>query len=178
VLAAESVKSGALNEKLTTYQAKKEKSDSVSVYRESLYGGSADEGRSLFFQNAAAQCIRCHAVDGDGSNVGPNLTNAGGYLSRRQLLESMVHPGARIAPGYGSVTLILSDGSTIRGMISAETDKQITVQNNSTEQFVNKTDIDDRENSPSGMPAMGSMLSREELRDLVEYLTTLDGKSE
>jgi len=178
VLAAESVKSGALNEKLTTYQAKKEKSDSVSVYRESLYGGSADEGRSLFFQNAAAQCIRCHAVDGDGSNVGPNLTNAGGYLSRRQLLESMVHPGARIAPGYGSVTLILSDGSTIRGMISAETDKQITVQNNSTEQIVNKTDIDDRENSPSGMPAMGSMLSREELRDLVEYLTTLDGKSE
>jgi putative heme-binding domain-containing protein len=178
VLVAESVASETVNEKLRTYQTEKDRTDSVSVYRESLYGGSAEEGRRIFYQNAAAQCIRCHAVEGDGSNVGPRLSKTGNNLSRRQLLESMVNPGARIAPGYGSVTLTLSDGSTVSGMISAETDTQIKVQNNGNEQVVNKSDIDERKNSPSGMPAMGTLLSRDELRDLVEYLTTLTGESE
>lgn len=177
VLSAESVDSESVNEKLRMYQTEKDRMDSVSVYRESLYGGSAETGRRVFFQNTAAQCIRCHVVDGEGSNVGPDLSNISSSLSRRQLLESMVHPGARIAPGYGSVTLTLSDGSAVRGMIVAETDESITVKSGGSEQFVDKAEIEERKNSPSGMPTMDSLLSREELRDLVEYLTTLDESS-
>lgn len=178
VLAAESTDGASVNEKLRLYQAEKDRSDSVSVYQESLYGGSADSGRRVFYRNAAAQCIRCHVVDGNGSNVGPDLSDVGNNLSRRQLLESMVNPGARIAPGYGSVTLTLSDGSTVRGMLAAESDTHITIENRDGEQVVDKTDIEERKNSPSGMPAMGTLLSRDELRDLVEFLTTLDGGSE
>jgi len=177
VLAAESVASEPVNEKLRTYQAEKGRSDSVSVYRETLYGGSADEGKQMFYQNAAAQCIRCHAVNDDGAGVGPDLSTIGNNLTRKQLLESMVDPGARIAPGYGSVTLTLSNGSTVRGMLSAETEKHITVKTGDNVRVVDKSDINERTNTPSGMPAMGNVLSREELRDLVEYLTTLTGKS-
>ena len=177
VLAAESVASESVNEKLRTYQAGKDRSDSVSVYRESLYGGSAAQGRRIFYQHAAAQCIRCHAVNDDGTNVGPDLSTIGNTMSRSQLLESMVNPVVRIAPGYGSVTLTLSDGSRIRGMLSAETEKQITVRTSDNVRVVDKSDINERTNTPSGMPAMGDILSRDELRDLVEYLTTLTGKS-
>lgn len=178
ILAAESTEGESVNKKLQMYQAEKDRTDSVSVYRESLYGGSADDGQRVFYQNAAAQCIRCHVVDGEGSNVGPDLSDVGSTLTRRQLLESMVNPGARIAPGFGSVTLTRSDGSTVQGMLVAETDEEITVKSGDSEHVVDKTDIEERKNSPSGMPAMGTVLSRDELRDLVEYLTTLNGVSE
>ncbi|MBC7672054.1 MAG: hypothetical protein H7247_06485, partial [Polaromonas sp.] len=36
-----------------------------------------------------------------------------------------------------------------------------------------KTDIASRVNGPSAMPAMGSILTRREIRDVVEYLSTL-----
>src|SRR6056297_109892 len=175
VLAAEASGDGEVIQKLQTYQAEKDRTDSVSVYRESLYGGSENNGRRIFYQNAAAQCIRCHAVGGDGTNVGPDLAGIGNKLTRHQLLESLVAPNARIAPGYGSVTLTLSDGSTVRGMLSAESDSDITVAGNDGEQVISKSDIESRRNSPSGMFAMGSVLSRDEIRDLVEFLSTLDG---
>jgi mono/diheme cytochrome c family protein len=36
--------------------------------------------------------------------------------------------------------------------------------------------IKSRENSPSGMPPMGSLLSKREIRDVVEYLSSLKSK--
>ena len=39
-----------------------------------------------------------------------------------------------------------------------------------------KADIKKRVNAPSSMPAMGDILSRGDLRDLVEFLSTLDGE--
>jgi putative heme-binding domain-containing protein len=178
ILAAEASGDSEVIQKLQTYQTEKDRTDSVSVYRESLYGGSPDNGRRIFYQNAAAQCIRCHAVGGDGTNVGPDLAGIGDKLTRRQLLESLVAPNARIAPGYGSVTLTLSDGSTVRGMLSAESDSEITVTGNNGEQVISKSDIENRRNSPSGMFAMGVVLSRDEIRDLVEFLSTLDGSGD
>ncbi|MEX2436064.1 MAG: HEAT repeat domain-containing protein, partial [Balneolaceae bacterium] len=62
VLAVESAGSESLNARLQTYQAEKSRDDSVSVYRESLKGGDVEEGRQIFYQNEAAQCIRCHVV--------------------------------------------------------------------------------------------------------------------
>jgi putative heme-binding domain-containing protein len=105
--------------------------------------------------------------------VGPDLTGVGSRLSREDLLRSMVQPNARIAPGYGTVSLTLKNGDSVRGVLSAETDTQITVTSGGQEWIVDKSEIEQRTNSPSGMPAMGNILSRNELRDLVEFLTTL-----
>ncbi len=173
VLAAEAVESDSLQERLRVYQSEKNRDDSVSVYRESLYGGDAGEGRELFYQNAAAQCIRCHVVEGEGSDVGPDLTEVGTRMSREELLRAMVHPNASLPPGYGTVTLTLQNGEIVRGMLSAESDKQITVTTREQELVIEKDEIAERVNSPSGMPAMGNLLTRSELRDIVEYLTTL-----
>lgn len=175
LMAAETAESDILQDQLHVYQSEKNREDSVSVYQESLYGGDAEKGREIFYQNAAAQCIRCHAVNGDGNEVGPELSDAGSRLSRRELLQSMVHPDARISPGYGTVTLTVKDGESIRGMLRSESDTQITVIGREQEWIINKNNIVERVNSPSGMPAMGDLLTRNELRDLVEFLTTLKG---
>ncbi len=175
VLAVESAGSESLNERLQAYKTEKSRDDSVSVYRESLKGGDVVQGRQIFYQNEAAQCIRCHVVSGEGSEVGPDLTSVGTRLSREELLESMVHPDAYITPGYGTVTLTLNDGETVQGALTAETETQVTVTSGGEERVVDKTDIEKRTNSPSGMPAQGDILTRSELRDLVEFLVNLQG---
>ncbi|MEX0906133.1 MAG: HEAT repeat domain-containing protein [Balneolaceae bacterium] len=178
LLAVEAAGSGSLKERLQEYENGKSRDDSVSVFRELLYGGDAEQGRRVFYQNAAAQCIRCHTVAGNGSNVGPDLTSIGDILSRESLLESMVDPSGRIAPGYGTVTLALQNGETVRGLLRAETENQITVTSGEQETVVDKTEIAERTHTPSGMPAMGEVLSRSEIRDLVEYLISLRGSEE
>ncbi|MEX2601241.1 MAG: HEAT repeat domain-containing protein [Balneolaceae bacterium] len=173
VQAAERAGSELLQEALSLYNAEKAAGDSVSAYREALYGGSAERGRGIFYRSAAAQCIRCHVVDGEGSTVGPDLTGVGERLSREELLESMIDPNARITPGYGSVTLTVENGETIRGLLTGESEAELTIIRDGEEMTVETSRITEREYSPSGMPAMGTLLSRSELRDLVEYLTTL-----
>ncbi|MEX0823520.1 MAG: hypothetical protein WD008_03975, partial [Balneolaceae bacterium] len=64
---------------------------------------------------------------------------------------------------------------TVQGALTAETETQMTVTSGSQERVVDKTDIEQRTNSPSGMPAQGDILSRSELRDLVEFLVNLKG---
>ena len=174
VMAIESAESDELLELQREYDLAKSRDDSVGVYRESLYGGDAEQGRQIFYQDAAAQCIRCHVVDGEGSDVGPDLTGVANRLNRSELLQTMVNPNARIAPGYGSVTITLEDGEVIRGQLTAETASQITVTSGDDEWVVDKEHITERINSPSGMFAMGEVLTRSELRDLVEFLMTLD----
>lgn len=160
--------------RLEKYQDGKPAGDLVAAFRESLYGGNTDRGRRIFYRNAAAQCLRCHVVDGDGSDVGPDLTGVGLRLSREQLLASLVDPSNRLAPGYGNVTVHFEDGESVRGVLEEETETSITISGGAQQsRTIQKSDIAERVNAPSAMPAMGGILSRSELRDLVEYLSSL-----
>jgi glucose/arabinose dehydrogenase/HEAT repeat protein/mono/diheme cytochrome c family protein len=66
-----------------------------------MNGGAAAAGRRLVLSHPAAQCVRCHTVGGTESTVGPTLDGIGARLSRAELLESLLEPGASIAPGFG-----------------------------------------------------------------------------
>jgi quinoprotein glucose dehydrogenase len=65
-------------------------------------GGDARRGAGVIFTNPAADCTRCHAFEGTAANVGPNLSKIGATLSRDQLVEALLEPSARIAPGFGT----------------------------------------------------------------------------
>ncbi|MEX2639739.1 MAG: HEAT repeat domain-containing protein [Balneolales bacterium] len=165
-----------LKERLKQYESSKPDDDPVALYRESLRGGDAQNGRRIFFQHASAQCIRCHAVNQRGGDAGPDLSSTGRH-SREVLLEALLNPMARLTPGYGTVTLILNDDDVVRGVLQDETASEITVLTSGREQVkVKLADIAERDNSPSAMPPMGGLLSKRELRDVVEYLTTLNGE--
>src|SRR5690606_19494528 len=95
VSAAEKIEAADVKALLETYQNSKNKDEPVDVYRESLYGGDAIAGRTLFRFDNAAQCVRCHIVGKRGNLVGPELTNIANVISREQLLEALVDPAAR-----------------------------------------------------------------------------------
>jgi len=176
ISAAEDSGSDALQQLVAEYEASKDANDPMQVFAEALAGGDADEGRNLFRYNSAAQCVRCHVVGTRGDLVGPELTNIGNLLTDEQLLEAMVDPGARIAPGFGRISVTLTDGTTVEGLFTAETKNEITIESNDGKAHtVARSDIAQQVNSPSGMPPMGMILSKAQLRDLVAYLRQLDG---
>lgn len=119
--------------------------------------------------------MRCHIVDGEGSNVGPGLSRIGAALTREQILEALIDPTARIAPGFGNVSLTLADGATISGVLREETTSHLVIETAAGErQRIERTQITRRINAPSAMPVMERVLSRRELRDVVEYLSGLE----
>ena len=146
-------------------------------YQETLYGGNSWAGRNVFNNNPTAQCVRCHAVNGSGGEVGPALDNIANVLTRKQLLEALIEPSARLAPGYGSVTITLKDGQKVQGTLIAERKNDILLRTSEAEPLeIPLGRIAKRENAMSAMPPMGRMISKRELRDLMEYLGGLKNK--
>ncbi|MBT8314266.1 MAG: HEAT repeat domain-containing protein [Maribacter sp.] len=146
----------------------------VDSYSETLYGGEWWPGRTIFNSNPTAQCVRCHAVDGAGGKVGPPLDNIANILSREQILESLIEPSARLAPGYGNTTVTLKDGQVISGILEEETKDELILRTSDAEPMeIAISRIEKRENGLSAMPAMGKLITKRELRDLIEYLSSL-----
>lgn len=163
-----------LQEKAKQYEASKPADDLLAVFDESLYGGDARKGRNAFYRNNSAQCIRCHAINGQGGEVGPELSAIAGVLSREDLLMSLVNPSARLAPGYGTVILNLKAGEKVVGTLEGESAKVVRVKLVSGEiREVPLADIAQRQDAPSAMPTMKGVLTKSEIRDVVAFLAGL-----
>jgi quinoprotein glucose dehydrogenase len=140
-------------------------------FAETLYGGDARRGRRVFMNNPTAQCVRCHTLGGEGATVGPPLAEIGDKLSREQLLEALIAPSVRLAPGYGSVKITLKDNQEVTGILMEETSAELTLKTSEAEPMeIPISRISKRENLPSGMPPMKTLLSKREIRDVIEFL--------
>ncbi len=169
--AVESTKSEAL---ITQLAKVKNSGHTIDSYKETLYGGERRPGRSVFNNNPTAQCVRCHAVNGAGGVVGPALDNIANILTREQILESLIEPSARLSPGYGTVTVTLKDGQVVKGVLEEETKEELILRTSDAEPMeIAVSRIEKRENGMSAMPAMGRLITKRELRDLIEYLSSL-----
>jgi quinoprotein glucose dehydrogenase len=147
-----------------------------SKFAVSLVGGDAERGREVFVGHAAAQCLRCHTVGGSGGNAGPDLSKVAGQpgKDRAYLMESLLNPSAKIAPGFGAVTLTLADGRSVSGVLAEENAKTVVlVHPDNRRETIAVEDIERRTQPTSAMPAVDRALTPREVRDLVEYLSTL-----
>lgn len=149
-------------------------STTVEGFMETLYGGDGRRGRRYFMTSSTGQCVRCHTVRGEGGIVGPELTYIGDNLSREELLRALIEPSARLSPGYGSVKITLDDDQIITGILVKETDAELVLKTADAEPVkVAVSRISNRENLLSGMPPMGTLMSKREIRDMIEYLSGL-----
>ncbi len=174
ITAVEKIGTPEFKQLLATYEAKKDKNNPLEVYRESIYGGDPEKGVALFRYSNSTQCVRCHMVGTRGNRVGPELTTIAKRIAPEQMLEALVAPAARIAPGFGRVTVVLKNGERIEGSFDAETKKDISITTNNTAKTIARAEIEKLEfGGISPMPPMGLGLTKAELRDLVAYLATL-----
>ncbi len=146
----------------------------LGPYSVALKGGNAAEGRKVFMEKPEASCIRCHKVNNEGAEVGPVLSAIGKRQTREYLLESIVDPNAKIAAGFETVIITLNDGSVHGGILKGETPTEVTLmQPTGVADKIQKDQIKTRERGPSGMPAIAQLLTKRDIRNLVEYLATL-----
>jgi putative heme-binding domain-containing protein len=146
----------------------------TASYAGSLYGGNPEKGVQIFYGDGAAQCVRCHVYNDYGGNAGPRLNGVASRLTREQLLEALIKPSARLAPGYGMITLETKDGKTIAGILQEETNTSLKVTSGDEPAVLIKKDqVLKRINGNSGMPEMRYLLNKKEIRDVVAFLATL-----
>ncbi|GGC23893.1 glucose dehydrogenase [Parapedobacter defluvii] len=146
----------------------------LASYASSLQGGNPERGRTIFFQHPQAQCMRCHSYDDRGGNAGPRLNGVANRLTHEQLLESIIDPGRRIAPGFGVVVLELNDGQTLSGIFQGEDERGVKIRKGQgPDQLIPQNQIQKKTFSPSSMLDMKTILSKREIRDVVSFLATL-----
>lgn len=167
-------KSDALKSKYDAIQDERTHGDLVQLYSGTLEGGSVRAGRNVFFQSQTAQCIRCHGYDDMGGIAGPRLNGIANRLDKTQLLEAMIDPSKRLAPGFGFVQLKMKDGKDISGTLMEDNADGVVLKIGSKpDTLIMNSSIAERINSPSSMPDMKEILTKREIRDLVSFLQTL-----
>jgi quinoprotein glucose dehydrogenase len=161
--------------KLARYEAGRRMDDPLAAYREALAGGNARRGRGIFQQKAEVSCLRCHKVRGEGGEVGPDLTGIGGKQGREYLLESLVAPNKQIAQGFETRVVATSDGQVHTGVFKSDTGDELRLVTAEGQPLsIPKSEIEDEKRGASAMPDdLVKSLSKSELRDLVEFLSSL-----
>jgi quinoprotein glucose dehydrogenase len=164
-----------LKQRLARFESVRAKKESIDRFRETLYGGDAERGRTIFFDRTEVGCLRCHTVAGTGGKVGPDLTRFGAEKTREYLLESMIDPNKAIAKGFETVVLSLDDGRQIAGILKSEDPKQLSLMTPEGKLVtVEKSHVDERSTGKSAMPEdIAKPLSKSDLRNLVEFLSGL-----
>ena len=169
--AVDSTKSSTLIAKIAPLR---KQGNTAADYQDALFGGNAQAGRRYFMTSSAAECVRCHSIGGQGGEVGPNLSNIGSVLTREQILQALVEPSARLSPGFGMVMLTLKDGTSAAGILAQENEHELVLKTSEAEPLkIAVSRIAKRENVPSSMPPMGNIMSKREIRDVVEFLSGL-----
>ena len=126
-------------------------------------------GRALF----AKTCATCHRLFGDGAEIGPDLTGAG-RKDLDYLLSNVVDPGAVVSKDFQMTVFALKDGRVVNGIVTAETDRALTVQTAKDRVSIPRDEIEERKPSPLSLMPDGLLqpLSPEQVRDLIAYLTS------
>ncbi len=172
--AIDSIGSVALKDRYTEIVSQLSPDSLNAAYRSALAGGDIAQGRNLFFRDQTAQCMRCHSFDDYGGNAGPRLNGVATRLTPEQLLESLIEPSTRIAPGYGIVTINLKSGKNFGGILQEEHDDAIVLKiGDKPDTVIQRSDIQKLTTAPSSMPPMRYLLTKRQIRDLMSFLVTL-----
>lgn len=135
--------------------------------------GNAEHGHAVFVGQAAS-CIRCHKFNGEGKEVGPDLTAIRTKYARLELLDNILNPSANIAFGYEPWIVKVKSGEVYSGFIVADGESMVIKDASGELRTLAKDQIVLRKKQTlSIMPdniALG--LSAQDLADLAEFLLT------
>jgi putative heme-binding domain-containing protein len=155
----------------------------VVAYLRSMAAGDGatvvgDAGRGRTVVEGKGGCLACHRVDGRGSGLGPELTSIGAQRRAAELEASLVEPQAAVQPSNRFYRVVTREGEVVTGrLLNHDT---FTVQLLDTDERLRsfeKSALREHGVVPSPMPSFRDRLTRQELADLLSYLSTLQGRS-
>ena len=138
--------------------------------------GDPRRGREVFRRESGPMCLRCHVVNGEGGQVGPELSDVALKYDRAEIVRSILQPSARVAEAYVTTSFELDDGTIVHGMVRGEEAGEIVLYdaNGAERRLEAKSVVDRAASKTSLMPeGLALLLSEQEFADLVAYLGTL-----
>ena len=121
-------------------------------------------------------CASCHQVNGEGGQIGPDLSFIGSFMTPESILESIQEPSSSIKQGYESVIVTKNSGSIVSGILDRRTETAAQIRTNSGRLIaVPASEIQSLEMTSISLmpPHLTSGLSYEELVDLMTFLSNL-----
>ena len=138
-------------------------------------GGNEAAGAAIVA--GKGMCLTCHRVQGKGSRLGPDLTDIGTLRIAEQLMTSLLDPDAEILPENRFYRVVARDGATTAGrLLNLDSFQILMLDEKEHLRSFQKSEL--REHGfikSSKMPSYRERLSRQELADVVAYLSTLKG---
>jgi cytochrome c oxidase cbb3-type subunit III len=161
---------------------------SVEVKAPVNAAGNAAHGKQLFYGDA--NCSLCHAVEGKGGRVGPDLTSVGGSRTRDAIIDSVRNPSRRLAWGltestkefsqeYETITVVTADGKEIKGVTLNEDSFSVQMMDASEQIYLLEKDKlrSFKKSRESFMPVYKpDLLSDKDLEDIVAFLISVGAK--
>lgn len=132
---------------------------------------SADHDLAAGQQVFAKHCGNCHRMFGQGADIGPDLSGAQ-RTNLDYLLENIIDPSASVSKDYQMEVVQTVDGRVITGLLTAQSDRSLTLTTATEKIVVPLDEIESRQPSSVSMMPDGllSPLSRDEIRNLFGYL--------
>lgn len=117
-------------------------------------------------------CSACHTYNGEGGNVGPDLTGVKNQPADALLLHTLV-PNYEVYTDYQAISVKTSDGSSLSGRLVAETENSLTLRTAfGTDESILRSKITSLTNTGlSLMPdGLEQSMTKEEVAQLIAYL--------
>jgi putative heme-binding domain-containing protein len=156
--------------KLLQVDSAPSRNEVIKNYQPSLsMEGDRKRGATMF----AKLCLPCHAIQGRGNHVGPELSGAASR-PKEALLMDILDPSRQVTPDFISYTLTTTQGETVTGLIAAESTTSITLRR------VGQADETISRNQIAGLRGEGKSLmpdglelglTQQDLADLLDFLT-------
>jgi putative heme-binding domain-containing protein len=138
--------------------------------------GDPAQGAAVYAQS---QCAMCHTLAGQGTSIGPDLTEVGARRGAAQLRQTLQHPESTIPENFLLVEAVTASGDSIQGVRMNEDSFSIQIRDFSGRFFgLRKADLKELKKlrGATPMPSYENALSPTELVDLVAYLAAQRGQ--
>ena len=134
--------------------------------------GDATRGKVLF--DGKGQCTSCHSVGGVGARLAPDLANVGAQRRTPDLERALLDPQADVQPNHRFYQVVLQDGTTVSGrLLGHDTFTVRMLDTQETLRLFVKGDVRSHGFIDSPMPSYKNTLTRQEIADVVSYLSSL-----
>ena len=138
---------------------------------------TGDPARGKVLYEGSGRCLTCHQVQGNGSRLGPDLTEIGRLRRVSELERALVDPAPEVRPQNRMARVVTRDGATITGrLLHHDTFTLLLLDSQEELRAFNKADLRDLTVIKSNpKTSYRGRLTTQELADVVGYLVTLKG---